>query len=294
MFEQISFFHHRRLALLIGLIAFINAFIWSAVIGRAETGSLSVRFFDVGQGDAIFIETPAGRQILIDGGPSDRILTKLSAVLGFWDRDLDLVISTHPDADHVGGLADVLGQYRVAAVLETGIRRSVPEAAAFDRAVAFERTQVVFAKAGQLIDFGDGAVLMVLNPGTSVAGESIEKTNDYGIVSRLVHSEVEYLFTADVTSVVEGRLVVEGFNLASDVLKVGHHGSKYSSSALFLSAVQPQVAAISAGAKNPYGHPTPEMLDRLHAANIRVYRTDEQGDVVVESDGEGFVVRVAR
>ncbi|MBI4385617.1 MBL fold metallo-hydrolase, partial [Candidatus Parcubacteria bacterium] len=148
-----------RFALFVGSLALINGAIWTALPATGAQGDLHVTFFDIGQGDAVFIETPSGRQILIDGGPSDRILTKLSAVLGFWDRDLDLVISTHPDADHVGGLTDVLRQYRVAAVLETGIRRSVPEAAAFDRAVARERIPVVFAKAGQLIDFGDGAAL---------------------------------------------------------------------------------------------------------------------------------------
>lgn len=283
-----------RFAIFVGALALGNAAIWTALPATAARGNLRVTFFDIGQGDAALIETPSGRQVLIDGGPSDRILAKLSHALGFWDRDLDLVISTHPDADHVAGLADVLGQYRVAAVLETGIRRSVPEAAAFDRAVASHRIPVVFAEAGQLIDFGDGAALAVLNPETSVAGEAIEKTNDYGIVNRLVYGETEYLFTADATSVVEGRLVIEGFNLASDVLKVGHHGSKHSSSALFLSAVHPQAAVISVGAKNPYGHPTPEALERLQAVRVRVYRTDEQGDVVVESDGDGFVVRAAR
>lgn len=289
-----AWFAKYRFALFVGALALINVAIWTALRADAARGNLRVTFFDIGQGDAMFIETPSGRQVLIDGGSSDRILAKLSHALGFWDRDLDLVISTHPDADHVGGLADVLGQYRVAAVLETGIRRSVPEAAAFDRAIAAQRTPVVFAKAGQLIDFGDGAALAVLNPATSVAGEAIEKTNDYGIVHRLIFGKTEYLFTADVTSVVEGRLVVEGFNLASDVLKVGHHGSKHSSSALFLSAVHPQAAVISVGAKNPYGHPTPEALERLSAARVRVYRTDEQGDVVVESDGEGFAVRTGR
>ncbi|MBI3304910.1 MBL fold metallo-hydrolase [Candidatus Parcubacteria bacterium] len=283
-----------RLAIFVGSLALGNAAIWTALGAAAEPGQLRVTFFDVGQGDAIFVETPSGRQVLIDGGPSNRILAKLSAALGFWDRDLDLVISTHPDADHLGGLTDVLQQYRVAAVLETGIRRSVPEAAAFDRAVAASRIPVKFAQAGQLMDFGDGAVMAVLNPETSVAGETIDKTNDYGIVNRLIFGHTEYLFTADVTSVVEGRLVSGGFNLESDVIKIGHHGSKYSSSAPFLNAVHPQIAAVSVGAKNPYGHPTPEALERIANVQAKAYRTDERGDVSIATNGEMLVVQTER
>lgn len=294
MVDWKDFFSRHRLALLVGLLALLNAFIWSAFIGRAATGSLRVTFFDVGQGDAIFIQTPSGRQIVIDGGPSDRIVSKLSEELGFWDRDLDLVILTHPEADHVSGLVDVLQQFRVGAALTSGAVRDLPEAREFTKLLAAKSIPTTFARAGQVFDFGDGALLAVLNPATSIAGETLEQTNDVGVVNRLVFGATAYLFMADASSVVEGQLVVGGVHVAADVLKVGHHGSKYSSSALFLRAVRPQVAAIQVGANNPYGHPTPETLGRLHDANARVYRNDEHGDVTVVSDGSRFTVQANR
>lgn len=284
---------HRLAAFVLGL-GLLNFFIWTALAAAEASGSLTMRFFDVGQGDAIFIETPSGRQIVIDGGPSDRIVSKLSEELGFWDRDLDLVVLTHPEADHVSGLVDVLRQFRVGAVLTSGAVRNLPEAREFARILEATSIPTIFAHAGHVFDFGDGAVLAVLNPATSVAGETLEQTNDVGVVNRLVFGETAYLFMADASSVVEGRLVVGGAQVAADVLKVGHHGSKYSSSALFLRAVHPQVAVMQVGANNPYGHPTPETLGRLQDAHAKVYRTDEQGDVTVASDGSRFTVQASR
>jgi len=266
------------LLVLLGL-AFANWFLWGYVL---EGNDLKVTFFNVGQGDAIFIETPQGHQILIDGGPDRKVVEKVGKALPFWDKSLDLVILTHPDADHITGLVDVLEKYDVANVLWTGVEKDTNIFAAWERALGAEGARIVLARAGQKLFWSRdsaNAFMEILYP--DVPGLANAKAvNDTGIVSKLVFDNHSFLFTGDITKAVEQKLVSQGANLRSDVLKVPHHGSKYSSSEAFLAAVSPSTAVIEVGAKNSYGHPTEEALSRF--GDIPVLRTDQKGDIVIK------------
>ncbi len=281
----------------------LNVFVWREVFSLQSSQYLQVAFLDVAQGDAIFIKTPAMHQILIDGGPNANVLGKLQALMPFWDRSLDVVMLTHPDADHLTGLLYVLQKYKVKYVVWTGVARDGQMHQRWIELLqkAQERgTKIITAKMGRQIESGK-AVITILNPVEDLNGTFFKSTtNESGIVSRLDFGNNSFLFTADIGAKTEKLLIGlaqksgKGVDLKTDVLKVGHHGSKYSSSEYFIQAVSPSVAAISVGAKNTYGHPTPEVLQRLKNFGIRVLRTDQQGDLVITSDGESINIKTKK
>ncbi len=259
-------------------LAFANWVAWGYLL---EGGHLKVTFFDVGQGDAIFIETPQGHQILIDGGPGKKVVDKVGKALPFWDKSIDLMILTHPDADHITGLVGVLEQYKVENVLWTGVRADTNIFAAWERALGNEETRITLARTGQKLFWNkDPNVFMEILHPDDAGITSAKATNDTSVMSKFVYSGHSLLFTGDITKAVEQKLVDQGLDLRADVLKVPHHGSKYSSSEAFLAAVSPSTAIIQVGAKNSYGHPTEEVLSRL--GDIPVLRTDQESDIVLQ------------
>ncbi|MCX6724156.1 MAG: ComEC/Rec2 family competence protein [Candidatus Staskawiczbacteria bacterium] len=284
---------------------FLNILCWQEVFVLSGPRYLQVDFFDVGQGDSAFIRTPEGHNILIDGGPDQSVLARLNTVLPFWDKSLDLVILTHPEKDHMQGLLDVLQRYQVDYFLWTGVIKNDAEnkklADILKRlesstqnsmlaALSPEKIKVITAVAGQEIKAGN-VLIDTLYPLEDVSGKELKNTsNDTCVVSRLIYGKISFLFTGDISSTAEKDLVSDGFNLQSDVLKVAHHGSKYSTSDIFLAAVEPKMAVISVGAKNTYGHPTPETLQRLEKFGIKIFRTDKDGDVNFISDGKNIKV----
>ncbi len=272
----------------LGALAIGVAVIWYAVFYAAARQYLRVTFFDAGQGDAIFMEIPGGGQILVDGGPDDGILAKLGSVLAFWDRSLDLLVLTHPHADHLAGLLAVLKRYDVAMVMASGVGHSTPEYAEWEKLLERYRIPRAVARTGTRIDAGNGVVLDILFPAEDAAAGATHP-HDANIVSLLTHGETTVLLTGDAEKMLEYRLLFElPVLLDADILKVGHHGSKTSSTEEFLKAVSPDVAVVSAGRKNRYGHPHPEVVERLKRFGIRVRRTDQEGDIRMESDGIGY------
>ncbi len=257
-----------------------------------KRGELRVTIFDVGQGDAIFIESSTGRQALIDGGPPDGgVLRQLSERMGFFDRSLDFVLATHPDKDHIGGLPDVLARYDVAEIVLTENRGESAAAEAFLAGVETEGAAITYARRGMVFDLGAGALLTILFPDRD---PSFLESNTASIVARLTFGESEFLFTGDSPQSIEDYLVIldggapsAGWRsgLASDVLKVGHHGSRTSTSEFFLSVVRPEYAVISAGKGNQYGHPHAEVLAALREAGAEIQNTAESGSVTFVSDG---------
>ena len=280
----------------------LNLLAWIAVYDLRPQG-LEVTFFDVGQGDAAFIETPERQQILIDGGPNGQvILEKLGKEMPFWDRTIDWVILSHPEKDHLAGLLEVLKSYKVENILWTGVMRNTAEYKEWVRLIKEEGANIFIAKAGLLILAGQTlstpgvssstpgvyarSGLFVLYPFESLEGEELKDSNDTSIVARLVFGETSFLFTGDATKSVEKELVLDSVKrkqLDSDVLKVGHHGSKTSTSKGFVEAVSPEIAVISAGKNNFYGHPHQEVLDNLKG--VQILRTDLDGDIKIVSDG---------
>lgn len=248
-----------------------------------DDGKLYVRIFDVGQGDAILIRTPSGDDILVDGGPDDRVVEKLSRALPSDDRDIELIIVTHPHADHIAGLVEVLKRYDVRRVWTPGTDNDTASFRAFEEAVDSENAEVLVAAAGQAIDFGS-VRLLVLHPFPNTPPE--DDVNDQSIVFLLTHGTDRLLFTGDSTEKVETQLVARASStLRAAFLKIAHHGSRYSTSRKFLEAVRPTIAAVSVGARNTYGHPSYRTLRRLTEAGIKVHRTDEQGDLTFTTDG---------
>lgn len=265
------------------LLAIANLFIWNA--GDTPT-DLTVTFLDVGQGDAILIETPDEYQVLIDGGPDTSILRELGEALPAFDRSIDMIIPTHPDRDHIGGFPEVFARYEIGHVLASA---AVSESEVYDAyidGVENENSIVFPAQRGQVIELGENVTLTVLYPDISAISRS---ANDASTVIRLDYGETSMLLTGDIEESVESYLlsspgIVELLDV--DVLKAGHHGSRTSSSLPFLSAITPQHVVIQAGEGNSYGHPHEDVLERLVLFTEEVHCTCEEGRIVLRSDGE--------
>ena len=253
-----------------------------------KSGLLEVNFFDVGQGDSAFIET-AGYQILVDGGPDQSVLEKLSREIPFWDRDIDLVILTHPENDHMAGLLEVLERYKVENILWTGVVRDTAVFREWEELIKKEGARIVVAQSLLRIDLND-SYIDILYPFKDLAGKESKDSNDTSIVARLVFGGTSFLFTGDIDKSVEKDIAERNAELKTGVLKVAHHGSKTSTSGEFLDRVLPEYAVISVGKDNKYGHPTKEVLDILSKYGIMIFRTDEVGDIKIISNGEKYAV----
>jgi competence protein ComEC len=267
--------------------------VWSVALTMPDD-KLHVSVLDVGQGDAILIETPNGQDILIDGGPDpQKINLELSKKLPFWDRTIDLVVCTQPQADHITGLVEVLQRYKVKQVLESEVSYNSSIYQEWCNLVEEKQIKQNKAQAGQEIDLGSGIKIEVLNPPATLWEGTTDDVDNNGVVLRLSWGQVRFLFTADIREEVEFELIGQRANLKSTVLKVAHHGSKTSTSQQFLAAVEPEVAVISVGADNPFGHPSPEVLERLidRLGEGNVYRTDEDGTIEFITDGERLWVK---
>jgi competence protein ComEC len=267
-----------------------NLLVWIAVWDLSKPELLEIIFFNVGQGDSIFIETPKKHQILIDGGPDSIILRKLSENLPFWDRTIDLIILTHPENDHLGGLIEVLKKYKVEAVLWTGIKRNSPQFREWEKLIENERAKIYIAQFGEKIIAGK-TILEIFYPFENLAGQEVKNSNDSSIFTKLIFEENSFLFTGDASQEIEKKLLEKEIDLNSDVLKVGHHGSKTSSNEEFLKKVSPEIAIISVGKENSYGHPHFEVLERLKKAGIKIFRTDLDGDIKINSDGKHLLIK---
>ncbi|HEY6609453.1 MAG TPA: ComEC/Rec2 family competence protein, partial [Candidatus Limnocylindria bacterium] len=270
------------LAVLLGALALANR----------PDGMLHVTTLDIGQGDAILVEAPSGATMLVDGGPDPELtLRRIGANLPFFARRIDLLVLSHPHQDHVAGLVEVLDRFRVGAILHAGIAFENPS---FDRLLTEAsdgRVPIVLARAGQGIALDGTTAIRVLYPSAADAAAPLPEgdINNGSVVLEVTFGGFTALLTGDAEAPVEGALVSGGMLGPVDLLKVGHHGSHSSSTPAFLAAVDPTVAAISAGVDNEYGHPAPETLASL--AGAAVYRTDLDGDVEVVTDGRTFRVR---
>ncbi len=272
-------------------LSLAGALAWTAALSTPD-GLLHVAFLDVGQGDAIFVQTPGGAQLVIDGGPSSSTMAaEVGRRMPFWDREIELVVMTHPDEDHFAGLLPLLERYRVGRVLEPGVREDTTSYGQWETLIEAGHVPAVVVRAGTRIALDDGVWAEVLNPPDPLpSSEASDNTNS--VVLRLGYGQVTFLLTGDLEAEGEARLLRQGLDLRSTVLKVSHHGSKTGTTGAFLAAVQPAVAVISVGADNRFGHPAPEVLERL--SGVPVYRTDQHGTVEFITDGRRLWVRTAR
>lgn len=244
----------------------------------SQPDRIVVWIFDVGQGDAIFIDAPEA-QVLIDGGPSSLIVEKLSAILPFWDRSIDYVVNTHPHADHVTGLNFTLERYEVAEVWHSG-QEYYTEAFQYFEELACNREQLV--KDGSLINLGAGATLEIIWPDKNYNNAVLDDPNSGSLVALLTYDGTTILLTGDIGVGEELKIIDEVPQI--DVLKVPHQGSLTSSGPVFLNQIKPDIAVITVG-ENDYGHPSPLVVDRYRALGTEIIRTDQDGDVRIISDG---------
>jgi len=273
----------------IALLSILAVFVLLAWLPTLNTSTgqnnlLTVRFLDVGQGDAIHIVTPDGYELLIDGGPSATVLRELAKGRSPFDRTIDVVLATHPDTDHVGGLVDVLERFQVGMIIESVVDHNALAAKAFDQAAAAEGAQIIAAQAGQKLQLGASTTIRILSP----SGDTTNwQSNNASVIVQLIYGDIKFMLTGDAPSSIEDFLVTKyGVSLESDVLKLGHHGSKTSSSELFLEYVQPKYAVVSASIDNRYGHPNPAVLERVTNVESTIVSTAEQGTIVFISDGK--------
>jgi competence protein ComEC len=249
----------------------------------SASGTLKVHFIDVGQGDAILIQTPSNN-VLIDGGIRGNTVVDYLKAQGI--TSLDLVIGTHPHTDHIGGLINVLESIPVKEVIDPGVVHTTKTFEDYLTLIDVKDIKFTEGRAGMVRDFGDGAFMSIVHPASS----NIANINDNSIVVRLTFDQISFLLTGDVERHGEEQILSRGYDLKSTVLKVGHHGSHSSTSAAFLNAISPAVAVIMVGEGNSYGHPHSETLLRLANANVDIYRTNINGTVVITTNGQTIEV----
>ncbi len=262
---------------------------------RSWENPLVAHFIDVGQGDGALIQTPDGSNIVIDAGwgtsPAwSRRAPNWPFVLNYLREagveKIDLMIATHPHADHIGGLVKLLEEFPVDVVLDPGMDHTSHSYELFlNAAKNSPNTKYMLGRVGQTFEYGDVEV-QILHPSERL----LPKANDVSIVARLVYDQVAFLFTGDAETDAEREILVRGRPLRANVLKVGHHGSRTSTTPSFFRAVRPEIAVISCGFRNTYGHPHRETMLRLQTANVDTYVTAEVGTVVIASNGRTFDV----
>ena len=280
-----------RIPIIAGVLTTLGVAVLSLLLqDTSRSDTLKVTFLDVGQGDATLIESPTGTQVLIDGGRDRSVLSELGKTLGYFDRHIDMIIATHPDMDHIGGLIDVLDRYEVDTILITENEGDTPAFEAFSERVLGENAKLYIARRGQVYNLGVGragsTTLTILFPDRDARDF---ESNASSIITRLTYGESEYLFTGDAPKEIESYLVTLDSNiLDSDVLKLGHHGSKTSTGEDFLNAVTPDIGIVSAGKDNSYGHPHTEVTDRLTSHGVAQKNTADLGSIFSESDGKNI------
>ena len=247
--------------------------------------SLTFAMLDVGQGDALFIESPSGTQLLVDAGPARKVLGPLARMMSPFDRSIDAIIITNPDADHIGGFSDILKTYKVDQVFEPGTFNDSKTYQNLEAEIKNKNIQNILAKKGMRLNIGGGAVIDILFPNQDV---SFWNPNDGSIIMKLTYGKTSLMLTGDATSKTE-KIILEDFSntaLASTILKVPHHGSRTSSSLEFVKAVVPQYALISNGKDNKYGHPHQDTLFTLSSVGAQIFRTDLLGTIIMQSNGQ--------
>lgn len=270
---------YSKLWYLIGILLLANIIVWAAFYQTRLSNFAKLYFFDVGQGDAIYLRTFEGNDVLIDGGPGDAILSKLGTVMPFTDRTIEFVVLTHPHADHVSGLVEILKRYKVENVLLPRVSYDSATFARFQELLEKNNVGIIRPRLGQRIFLDDKTVFDVYYPFLPEFSKLPEDINDVSVVAKISFGKSNVLLTGDAGKDIESLLLHFDLPLVSEIFKVGHHGSRHSSGSEFLKAAGATYSIISVG-KNPYGHPHQEVLELLSAENTKVFRTDQEGDIV--------------
>lgn len=254
----------------------------SIILYSQKNNGLKVIFLDVGQGDAILV-SEGNYQMLVDGGRDGKLLLgKLGKYIPFWDRNIEIMMATHPDQDHIAGLISVLKSYNVKTVIKNSDKNDTQTYERFQNDIDNEKSENVEAKRGVKIKFPSGTKAEVIYPPSETGDLPDNQSNSGSVVVKITYGNNSFLLTGDLPKNKEKEIINSGLDIGSRVFKVAHHGSKYSTSTEFLDKVNPDDAIISVGKNNSFGHPNQEVLDLLENKGIDILRTDEKGDIVFE------------
>ena len=279
-----------KILLVLGIVVVFVAIpaFWLTYSAASE---LEVDFLDIGQGDAILIKTPYGQNVLIDGGPDNTIIKRLSENLPWWDRKIDLMILTHPHDDHVAGLNDVIKRYQVKKILYTGVVHNSPAYLNWLELIKNSHIPLVIIDRPQVITLGNDCQLDILYPHSSLLGKGVDNLNNSSIVAKLIYGKTKFLLTGDIEIEVEQELISSKVDLTAQVMKACHHGSDTSNSKEFLQAVKPEIVIMQVGTDNQFGHPSRRVIKRLERIGARVFRNDLDGTVKLVSNGQKIEIR---
>jgi len=281
-----------RIQLIISSLVIVAAVIGLVFFGKPQAaGDLKVYFLDVGQGDSSYIKTPIGQDILIDGGDDNTVLNELGKVMDFGDREINLVILSHPHSDHLDGLIEVLKRYKVDEIWETGVEYPSGGYETWKKEISDKNIPRKIVVASDEKDFGE-VKITVLYPLSSIENKTIDNLNNASIVNRLDYKNFSVLYTGDAEKDAEMRMLKS--DLYATVLKVPHHGSENGLIEDFLKIVRPAIAVISVSEDNKFGHPNSSIIEMLNRYAVRIYRTDQNGRIEVTSDGEDYWVKTTR
>lgn len=279
-----------RLQLFFGFLVVAAIIIWSGAFSTASTTdtNLHIYFLNVGQGDAEYIKTPNGQDILIDGGPDSSVLGELGKVMSLGDRKIDLVILTHPHADHLTGLIDVLNRFEIGEVWETGVEYPSSVYDTWKLSIKEKGIKDSFVSANTEMQFSEVKIL-VLYPLSSIKNQTIDNVNNASIISELDYNKFSALFLGDAEIPSQAQILKSVKPM--QVVKIAHHGSQNGINEDLMKIVRPAVAVIEVGAKNTYGHPAPATISFLKSIAAQIYRTDQNGTIDISSDGVNWWVK---
>ncbi|EKD64599.1 MAG: hypothetical protein ACD_50C00338G0004 [uncultured bacterium] len=282
------------------IIVFIVIFSLGAIFvyhySKFNDRKLHVVFCDVGQGDAIFLRTPKGSDILIDGGPNNSVLSCLLGHMPFWDRDLELVILSHPHADHLNGLIEVAKRYKIKSFATENLKNNTASFRVLIDEIKKQNIKIQYLHTGDRFSFKDGLILEIVGPSrefigetspTGMIGESSEFAN---ILTLFNYKDFSLFLTGDSQKEGIKDAILSGFLQDIDVLQVPHHGSKTGLDSEILSYLKPELAVISVGKNNKYSHPAKEIIEILRNQEIKTLRMDQNGEIEIMTDGINWIV----
>lgn len=246
--------------------------------------NLEVYFFDIGQGDAILIQTPNKQNIIIDMG-SNKGVKELSKIIPWWNKNIELLIITHPHDDHITGIPLLIKKYNIKKIIFNGVLYSSFVYQDILKTAKEKNIELLIPQKNQIIEIDDNCFLKFLYPINSYYGKEIANINNSSIINQLICKNSTFLFTGDAEKEVEEKILKENYNLKSNVLKVGHHGSITSTSQEFLNEINPEIAVIMVGEKNKFNHPSLRTINKLKKIGAKIFRTDLDGTIIIISNG---------
>jgi len=262
-------------------------------INSNKNKDLNINYLNVGQGDATLIKTPFGQNILIDGGPDDKVLDEMGRLLSWNDKVIDLMVLTHPHDDHVTGLISALERYEIKKIIYTGVAHTSPNYLKWLQLIKEKHISMAIGIAPQKINIGPECYLEIVYPFQN-QDLSQEELNNTSMVINLVYGNTNFLFTGDIHSDKEEMIAEKYPNWNVDVLKIAHHGSNTSTSDVFLNALKPKIGIIFVGLNNPFNHPEKRVINRLLNQKIKIFRTDKDGTISIFSNGKEIYKKILK